>query len=214
MVQQLSLFAKVEANQHPLLTKVLSTLTGLPPHKLEYLSLLMVPKNIVKYEPNSKNAQFEQHRLKLNTSFDPSKQKSDYKEWILQATDIPSAGKRKTLTQNLVESCIVLKESQNIESMFDKLGYTVEKEFVVRGQRWCYGNVVIKVFQVLVGEERTPLDSSYVVKCFVNVDKTTDVELLQRSTQELLSLKNELTGLIELEIPDRNSMDSRIGIRK
>lgn len=214
MVQQLSLFAALPQHQQTLLDTVLSTLTGAHPQDFSCLTLLLSPKNIVKYEPNSKNTQYEQHRLKLKTTFDADRKREELKEWILEASDIPSAGKRKVSTQNIVESCVVLSESQTVEQVFDRLGYAVEKEYVVQGRRWCYGNVVIELFSVLVGDERKPLDAAQVVKCFVNVDKATDIELLQRSSQELLALKNELSGLIELEIPDRNSMDSRIGVRK
>lgn len=213
MVQQLSLFAQVEHSQHTLLTTVLSTLTGQQPQKTSCLTLLATPKNIVKYEPNSKTAQFEQHRLMLKTAFDTETQRTKYKAWIVQASDVPSAGKRKTVTQNIVESCLTLHPQQNIDTVLLKLGYVVSMEYVVQGMRWCYGNVVIDVFQVVTMDKK-PLDPSYVMKCFINVDKTTDVELLQRSTQELLGLKTELSGLVELDIPDRNSMDSRIGFKR
>ncbi|ANZ77470.1 BA75_04604T0 [Komagataella pastoris] len=53
----------------------------------------------------------------------------------------------------------------------------------------------------------------YFIKAYVNVAKMSDVENLSRATSLLEHLKSELEGLIEFSIPNRASMDSRIGSR-
>jgi mediator of RNA polymerase II transcription subunit 18 len=208
MVQQLSLFGSIAQHQHELIITVLTTLAGSRPVEFNQLNMLIVPKVIVKYEPNSKTTQYEQHRLILKTDGNLHEPKS----WILQANDIPSAGKRKVSLQNIVESCITLNETQSIDSVMAKLGYITERQFNVKGHKWSYGNINIELFQVFINNQ--PLDTGYIIKSFINAEKTVDLELLNRASGELNALKGELHGLVELDIPDRNSMDSRIGFRK
>ncbi|CDR41660.1 CYFA0S07e04742g1_1 [Cyberlindnera fabianii] len=219
MVQQLSLFGQITRSQHDITAVALGTLTGSAPSPYTTYTLLASPKRVVKYEPNSKNAQFEQYKLHLKSPYDDTKKdRSEYSEWVLQVSDVPSAGKRKISTQAIVESCILVQKDQSIDTVLDSIGYLVEKEYLVKGVRVFYGNIVIEMFQVLVktaeGEWKELDDRAYLIKCFINVEKATDVENLQKSSQELMNLKNELTGFVELDIPDRNVMDSRIGIRK
>jgi len=223
MVQQLSLFSSIPTSQLPLITSSFSTLTGFPPLHFKNYNLISSPKTIVKYEPNSKNAQYEQYKMIAKTSFNPElenlEQLGQYREWILQINDIPSAGKRKINTQSILESNIQLQEQgQTIETILNDLGYKIETEYVVSGERFFHSNnIIIEIFQILIkidGKWKAINDDDYVIKTFINVEKSTDIELLQKSSQFLLNLKNELTGLVELDIPDRNSMDSRIGLRK
>lgn len=222
MVQQLSLFASITQSQYNLTIASFSTLTGFPPVQFQSYNLISSPKTIVKYEPNSKNAQYEQYNIILKSPFDPELPRSKYREWILQINDIPSAGKRKINTQSILESNIQLHDkSQTIETILDDFEYKIENEYVIKGERFFYANnITIEIFQLLVknsendNEWKVLNDDSFVIKAFINVEKATDIEKLQKSSQHLLNLKTELQGLIELNIPDRNSMDSRIGLRK
>lgn len=221
MVQQLSLFASITQSQYNLTIASFSTLTGFPPVQFQSYNLISSPKTIVKYEPNSKNAQYEQYKIILKSPFVPELPRSKYKEWILQVNDIPSAGKRKINTQSILESNIQLNDkSQTIETILDDFGYKIENEYVIKGERFFYANnITIEIFQLLVKNNESSNweilnNDSFIIKAFINVEKATDIENLQKSSQHLLNLKTELQGLIELNIPDRNSMDSRIGLRK
>ncbi|CCH43171.1 Mediator of RNA polymerase II transcription subunit 18 [Wickerhamomyces ciferrii] len=229
MVQQLSLFSSISKSQYELTKTSIETLTGFKSLTYQNINLISSPKIITKYEPNSKNAQYEQYKINLKAPFKPELHRNDYKDWILSIMDIPSAGKRKINTQSILESNIqILDKESNIDKYLDDLGYKVDTEYVIKGERFFYvNNITIEIFQILVKTETTqetevkekgdwePIDPNfYIIKAFINVEKATDIENLQKSSNHLLNLKNELTGLVELDISDRNSMDSRIGLRK
>ncbi|QPG74155.1 hypothetical protein FOA43_001479 [Brettanomyces nanus] len=59
------------------------------------------------------------------------------------------------------------------------------------------------------------LDKScrYQVKCFVNVSKLNDLDSVAKGVKELEMLKKELGGMIDLHVPDRTYMDSRLNSR-
>lgn len=220
MVQQLSLFASIHKSQYNLTIASLATLTGFQPSQFQSYNLICSPKTIVKYEPNSKNAQYEQYKIIMKSPFNEDEDDpKGSKEWIMQVNDIPSAGKRKINIQSLLESNIQLNSNQTIEESLGDLGYKIESDYVLKGERFFHqNNITIEIFQILLkkedGEWSVLNDDGFVIKTFINVEKSTDIENLQKSSQILLNLKNELQGLIELDIPDRNSMDSRIGLRK
>jgi mediator of RNA polymerase II transcription subunit 18 len=88
---------------------------------------------------------------------------------------------------------------------------------MIKGVKFYYGSISLEIFQIFIkkdGEVVNLDENLYILRCFINVEKSTDVENLTNGSQELMNLKAELAGLVELETPDRNLMDSRIGIRK
>lgn len=50
----------------------------------------------------------------------------------------------------------------------------------------------------------------WTVQTFINVDSVTDIDAINSATLELEKLKNETSGLFDLEMPDRTAFDSRI----
>ncbi|KAH3678366.1 hypothetical protein WICPIJ_008840 [Wickerhamomyces pijperi] len=119
-------------------------------------------------------------------------------------------------SQTFSESIINVSKDETIETVLKPLGYEIQTPYKVEGERFHYGNITIELFQVLVlvDGKWQKLTTSTAMKCFINVAKLTDLENSSRSIQELNSLKIELQGLVELGVPDKNHMDSRIGFTR
>lgn len=92
-----------------------------------------------------------------------------------------------------------------------------------KGYSIFHGDIVIEIFKVFIRDDSnknyasneiplTLLDksNSFQVKCFINIPKATDIDLINQGTKELLKLQDFLKNLINLEIPDRIYMDSRV----
>lgn len=103
------------------------------------------------------------------------------------------------------------------------LGYDTINQFWIKGIRFFHGDIVIEIFKVFIRDDSnknyasneiplTLLDksNSFQVKCFINIPKATDIDLINQGTKELLKLQDFLKNLINLEIPDRIYMDSRV----
>lgn len=160
--------------------------------------------------------------------------------WTLQLTDIPAGGKNSVLIQNIYETTIY--QTDDVIGYLDELGYMHEAEFWTDGVRFYYGNVIIELSRLYVLSTKQqstapieikademvidPVEDSETsklslldptgtchVKAYVNVGALNDLESAAIGIKQLESLKKELSEIVELHIPDRTAMDSRINSR-
>ena len=152
--------------------------------------------------------------------------------WTLQLSDIPAGGQNPVLIQNIYETTIY--QTDDIIGYLDELGYIHETEFWTYGTRFYYGNVIIEITQIYVNDTAAVRDleaefsnkditlttlklldpsRSYHIKAYVNVSSLNDLESVAVGVKSLEALKKELSELVELKIPDRLAMDSRINSR-
>ncbi|EGV61256.1 Mediator of RNA polymerase II transcription subunit 18 [Yamadazyma tenuis] len=105
----------------------------------------------------------------------------------------------------------------------EDLGYNSINQFWIKGVRFFHGDIVIEIFKVFVRDDAnkdSPSDSiplklldesnGFQIKAFINVPKSTDIDLITQGSAELAKLQDFLKNLIQLEIPDRIFMDSRV----
>ncbi|ODV96853.1 hypothetical protein PACTADRAFT_32353 [Pachysolen tannophilus NRRL Y-2460] len=177
-----------------------------------------------------------QAQLESQSIFEFNKNSNDLtsRKWTIQVSEIPSAGRRTVSSQNIYESTIVNTGAHNdLIGYLDELGYSLETEFWIKGVRFYHNDIIIEIYRIYVksdnistvivpiGEKEQDLAKLYklelldktgkfFVKCFVNVERQTGVESITKANKQLDLLKNELSGLIDLEIPDRIAMDSRV----
>lgn len=150
------------------------------------------------------------------------------KIWTLQISDIPIAGKNQVCcAQNLFESTLVHSQTNDEQDSFvqflQDLGYSFISQYWIKGVRFFHGDIVIEIFKIFVRddhnkdhpENQIPLklldeSNSFQVKAFINIAKSTDIELINQGQKDLVKLQDYLKNLIKLEIPDRIYMDSRV----
>ncbi|ODQ47533.1 hypothetical protein PICMEDRAFT_40924, partial [Pichia membranifaciens NRRL Y-2026] len=147
--------------------------------------------------------------------------------WTLQLTDIPAGGKNSVLIQNIYETTIY--QTDDVIGYLDELGYMHEAEFWTDGVRFYYGNVIIELSRLYIKADEMVIDpvedsetsklslldptGTCHVKAYVNVGALNDLESAAIGIKQLESLKKELSEIVELHIPDRTAMDSRINSR-
>lgn len=92
-----------------------------------------------------------------------------------------------------------------------------------------HNNIVIRVSRILSVPEGTgalePLDApvplmadcrpvdpsgTYLFEAMVRVEDSTNSKLAEQAVNELLALKKQLDGAIDLKVPDRLALDTRI----
>lgn len=156
------------------------------------------------------------------------------KIWTLQIADIPIAGKNQICSlQNIYESTLVYNSNDNSFLQFlNDLGYEVINQFWNKGLRFFYGDIVIEIYKIFIRDdgqqEENPddmegiqksdkitlklLDESngFQIKAFINVPKSTDLDIINQGYKDLVKLQDNLKGLVKFEIPDRIFMDSRV----
>ncbi|CUM68190.1 uncharacterized protein PRCAT00005909001 [Priceomyces carsonii] len=118
------------------------------------------------------------------------------------------------------------KSKDSFLQFLEDLGYDVINQFWIKGIRFFYGDVIIEMYKVFIrnDDEAKSSDSAnesirlklldesntFQIKAYTNIPKSTDVELKDQGTRELLKLKEILKNSIKFEIPDRIYMDSRV----
>ncbi|CAK7896232.1 mediator of RNA polymerase II transcription subunit 18 [[Candida] anglica] len=265
MVQQLCLVATIPHNKYIQTVSTLKALTGIEtPQDIATYTLLTKPYQEFKpkLEPGKVN-QIEQYFMKCVTTWDDqtsakfdsakpvlkddkegvwadtlfsdSSTTSIKRNWTLQISDIPTAGKNQTCSaQTVYESTLVHHHSrtenktsegtqqESFLSLLHDLGYEVKNQYWIRGVRYFHGDIFIEIFKVFIRDDDFEsqnnqiklklLDQSntFQVKVYINVPRATDVELINQASKNLLKFQELVKNLINLEIPDRMYMDSRV----
>lgn len=231
MVQQLSLASSFRDDQLNTVEKTLQALTGLRSEPLSRHTVILKPKFPYTPDSNAKLNQVESYRVRMTRVWESDGQwtgESVFDNnaitdsiWTIQLSDIPAGGNRPVSIQNIHEATIY--KTDDIMGYMDELGYMPETEFWSKGQRFYYNDAVIELFRLYVKNQTSTdklvvlklLDGSgsWQVRSFVNVSKLNDLDSVTKGVKELEALKKDLTGLIDLQVPDRADMDSRIGSR-
>lgn len=158
----------------------------------------------------------------------------------LNIAELPEAGKRSVISQSILSSQPQIGFGSTPFQFLDKLGYVFRHEYWKKGLMYVHGNIVIQIFRLcqysiqanqqqngflttkailamdLAGlealENLTLLDPTgrWTVQAFVNVELVTDIDAINLATAELEKFKLDVSGLLDLEMPDRNSFDTRV----
>lgn len=114
------------------------------------------------------------------------------------------------------------KKKDSFLQFLEDLGYDVINQYWLSGIRFFHNDIIIEIFKILIRDDETSvsndkiklklLDDSneFQVRAYINVPKSTDVELISQGAKDLARFQDFLKNLIQLEIPDRMYMDSRV----
>lgn len=266
-MHQLSLVGTIPHSQYVQTIATLQAFTGqLRPQPISTYTLVCKPNHVFKpkFEPGKVN-QIEQYYMRCITtwlcSFDLAKPvlkddelfsgllfdaNSPEKNWTLQISDIPVAGKNQQVcAQTIYETTVVhthtnVREQDVVEvkeegrkglivatpknelflQMLSDLGYGVFNQYWCQGVRFFSGDVVIELTKLFVRDDDYLGDkirlklldelNTFQVRVYVNVNKASNVDMVNQATKDLVKLQEYLKNLIKLTIPDRMHMDLRI----
>lgn len=116
----------------------------------------------------------------------------------------------------------VEKSRDSFLQFLEDLGYDVVNQYWIKGVRFFHGDIVIEIFKVFIRDDQLPSDdriplklldesNTFQIKAFINIPRSTDVELINQGIKQLTQLQEYLKKLIQLQMPDRIYMDSRVG---
>lgn len=226
MVLQLSLGAIVD--DLLALERSMDTITGFPGVEIRRQSVILTPR--FPYDPPEQAGQINQiqsHKMRLTRVWDDSEDpisllKKHEKDvdlsgvWTFQLSDIPIAGDNHFTNQNIHETTVY--QSDDIFGYIDELGYKTETEFWTMGKRWYWGDIIIELTNLLVQDNEIldslklkPLSEKWMIRTMVNVLAINDIDSINRGKRQLEALKKEIFDVVKLTVPERSSMDSRVG---
>lgn len=139
----------------------------------------------------------------------------DKTNWCLSISDIPAAGNnRKVSMQNINETVIKELSGANvsISKFMNELYYQIEYKYINVGIKfYLRHNIILELIKIWdIDSQRQITHGGFYIRAYTNVNKATDIDYLDFAEKMLMNLKKDLTNYVELEIPDRKLMDSRI----
>lgn len=156
------------------------------------------------------------HSLLHGNFSDDNEPNQSNKAWALNISDIPAAGSRKVSMQSISESVILATGGKDcsITTFMNELGYVSEYQYTTIGVKFHLKHELVvelqKIWNVTNGSNDQITQGGFLIKAYVNVNRATDIERISQAETTLLALQRELQGYIDLAMPDRKAMDSRM----
>lgn len=135
--------------------------------------------------------------------------------WAFAISDIPAAGSnRKVSMQTITESVIVETAGPNasLNNFMQELYYISEYQYLTLGVKFhLRHNIIVELQKIWdVTSKKQVTKNGYLIKAYTNASKATNLDQINHGEQQLLNLQKELQGYVDLQIPDRKTMDSRL----
>ncbi|KAF2220126.1 mediator complex, subunit Med18 [Elsinoe ampelina] len=145
--------------------------------------------------------------------------------WMARTQEIPEPETKNVVLRRVTEERIT---GEDVKGYMEGGKYRFVNEYFTEGHRFVYRDVVLHLHRVLVTKTSSPgegmsmtqpaledlglLDASgaFVLEATVRVEDRSKPALVQGAMEQLLALRNELKGAIELRVPERLSMDTRV----
>ncbi|EMC97316.1 hypothetical protein BAUCODRAFT_446689 [Baudoinia panamericana UAMH 10762] len=147
--------------------------------------------------------------------------------WLLRVEETPQPGVQNLISRSVNE---LVANSDVLERFREGSGwYRYVNQYLSRGYRFVLNNVVVKITQVYSVPEGTgalePLDAPipamldcklvdptacYLFEAYIRVDDATNTKLLEQATAELLAFKKRMEGAVDLRVPERLALDTKV----
>ncbi|KAK5127354.1 hypothetical protein LTR85_006693 [Meristemomyces frigidus] len=147
--------------------------------------------------------------------------------WRFRAEDVPQPGVQAVISRPVEERLLDQAELEKFRE--GGSWYRYINQFITSTQRFVHNNVIVRVSRILSVPEGTgalePLDApplvladcrpvdpsgSYLFEAYVRVEDGTNSKLTEQAMSELMALKSQLEGAVDLRVPDRLSLDTRV----
>ncbi|KAK3171196.1 NRPS [Lepraria neglecta] len=146
-------------------------------------------------------------------------------KWTLQFRDLPEVARQRPVTSRLIADIPII--SGNPMQFMSALDYTHTATYLLSGHRFTHLSTSLLFYRLLLPSTPTEqasnpskldisqarlLDPSgtYILQAAVRVPDGSKVETMSKGVNELLSLKETLKGVVELEMGERLALDTRV----
>ncbi|KAK6358829.1 Mediator of RNA polymerase II transcription subunit 18 [Orbilia brochopaga] len=153
----------------------------------------------------------------------PTDPKENYdiwkQKWAIRFSDLPEVNNKRPVTSRMIHHATI--SDGDALSFVECLGYMLLSEYILSGYFFVYHNIYVTLTRTLLPPQPfTPfpvgslqsLDpaDSYILQASIKVSNANEQEAMNKGVEELKTLKNELRGVVDLEIGDRLSLDTRV----
>lgn len=144
--------------------------------------------------------------------------------WRLRVEQTPDPNIKDAIAREVNETVL-----ENVEQFKDSTIFRPKAHSYRLGHRFVSNNIVIRIFRILIAPELAPVDKllesepltlgelevldrsgTYVVEISVRVEDRKNTKIAEQAHAELKAFQQNLDGCIDLRMPDRLSLDTKV----
>ena len=231
-MHELLLFSQISPARHNQVLNILAGVTGSQPFAYQdqtalFAQLRLPEINISskkKPAPGTPQPQKWVHKLSrpFQITSDPPESTGQWRQRVEQTPD-PSV-------KDHTASEVTENDVKDVKAFLDPSSYRLLGQQYTLGHRFVSNNVVIRIFRVLFpAQQQLPADKilegpplpvselsildpsgTYVVEVSVRMEDRKNTKIAEQAVAELRVFKQSVEGVIDLRVPDRLALDTRV----
>ena len=235
-MHELLLFSQISPARHNQVLNILAGVTGSQPLAYQDQIALFAQLRAPELNPNSKKKpapgtpQPQKWIHKLSRPVQITKSSSDAPpqslgEWRERVEQTPDPSVKDHTAREVLENDV-----SDLKIFLDPSSYKLLGQQYTLGHRFVSGNVVIRIFRILLStSQQLPADKildgpplpisslgvldpsgTYLVEVSVRMEDRKNTKIAQQAVAELQGFKQSVEGVIDLRVPDRLALDTRV----
>jgi len=230
-MHEILLYSQIAPTRHNQVLNVLAGVTGSQPFiyqdQTALFAQLRLPEITVsskkKPAPGTPRPERWVHKLTrpVQVTTDPPESVGS---WRVRVDQIPDPSVKDHTAREVTES-----ELQDVKTFEDAEMYRFLGQQYFLGHRFVIGNVIVRIFRVLVTHQLHPADkvlegppiplsdlqlldpsNTYMVEVSVRMEDRKNTKIAEQAIAELQSFQNAVDGVIDLRVPQRLALDTRV----
>jgi mediator of RNA polymerase II transcription subunit 18 len=230
-MHEILLYSQIAPTRHNQVLNVLAGVTGSQPFVYQdqtaLFAQLRLPETTVsskkKPVPGTPRPEKWVHKLTrpVQVTSDPPESVGS---WRVRVDQIPDPSVKDHTAREVTES-----EVRDVKTFEDAEMYRFLGQQYFLGHRFVTGNVIVRIFRVLLTQQQLPADkvlegpplplselqlldpsNTYMVEVSVRMEDRKNTKIAEQAIAELLQFQNAVEGVIDLRVPQRLALDTRV----
>jgi mediator of RNA polymerase II transcription subunit 18 len=230
-MHEILLYSQIAPTRHNQVLNVLAGVTGSQPFVYQdqtaLFAQLRLPETTVsskkKPVPGTPRPEKWVHKLTrpVQVTSDPPESVGS---WRVRVDQIPDPSVKDHTAREVTES-----EVRDVKTFEDAEMYLFLGQQYFLGHRFVTGNVIVRIFRVLLTQQQLPADrvlegpplplsklqlldpsNTYMVEVSVRMEDRKNTKIAEQAIAELLQFQNAVEGVIDLRVPQRLALDTRV----
>jgi mediator of RNA polymerase II transcription subunit 18 len=230
-MHEILLYSQIAPTRHNQVLNVLAGVTGSQPFVYQdqtaLFAQLRLPEITVsskkKPVPGTPRPEKWVHKLTrpVQVTSDPPESVGS---WRVRVDQIPDPSVKDHTAREVTES-----EVRDVKTFEDAEMYRFLGQQYFLGHRFVTGNVIVRIFRVLLTQQQLPADkvlegpplplselqlldpsNTYMVEVSVRMEDRKNTKIAEQAIAELLQFQNAVEGVIDLRVPQRLALDTRV----
>lgn len=237
-MHEILLFSQISPSRHNQVLNVLAGVTGSQPFAYQDQNALFAQlrtpeiaaskKKAQTGTPQPGNLQQQQqkwmHKLTRSVQITADVTPEATESWRQRVEQTPDPSIKDHIAREVTE-----KDLLDTKEYKDASAYRYVGQHYILGHRFVKGNVVVRIFRVLLTQQQLPVDKvldgpplsitelqvldasgTYLVEVSVRMADRKNTAIASQAIAELESFKKNVEGVIDLRVPDRLALDTRV----